>query len=307
MSLSDVNHAWGEIALSHDVPITREDAAAYLVRHKGGEWMMRSFIAVEQGLGIRQHISRLAIFLLCVAIFKAITMFLQRYSTKIASIKISTDLRQRYFEHIQILPMSFYQKHNMGSLSSRVVGDAASIAEALQACLVNYLETPFVVVSTLTLCFLTSWELTLLIFLGFPLIMLPIAYLSRGVKRVAKQIQTTQEKFASVLLDFIGGIQTIKIFAMENFSLEKYREQNQQMALLEKKSARYDLSSRPIVHTLAMMFLSLALVYGLYVLHMQFSEVLFYCGMLYLFYEPIKKFAEETVGFKGGLRLQKEC
>ena len=197
--------------------------------------------------------------------------------------------------------MDFYHQHNMGSLSSRVVGDAALVAEALNACLVNYLQTPFTVLSTLTLCFLTSWQLSIITFVGFPLIVLPIIFLAHRVKRISKQIQKNQESFASVLIDFLAGIQTVKVFAMEDFSLKKYREQNTKMAALEQKSARYDLSSRPIVHTIAMFFLATALLYGLYVLQMNVSEVLVYCGLLYVFYEPMKKFAEENTHIQRGI------
>ena len=197
--------------------------------------------------------------------------------------------------------MKFYQKHNIGSLSSRAVGDASLIAEALNACLVNYLQTPFTVLSTLVLCFLTSWQLSLIIFFGFPLIIYPIIFLARRVKRISKQIQKNQETFASVLIDFLAGIQTVKVFAMEDFSLKKYREHNNKMAALEQKSARYDLSSRPIVHTIGMFFLATALLYGLYVLQMNVSEVLVYCGLLYVFYEPIKKFAEENSHIQRGI------
>lgn len=301
VSFSDVSERWSSIAGSPEAPITKEDAASYLVSQKKGDMILRAFVFVDQTFQIRKNLSHLALFLLFVALFKAITMFIHRYTTKLASIRISSELRQRFFEHMQTLPMTFYQKHNMGSLSSRVVGDAALVAEALNACLVNYIETPFILVTTLILCFLTSWQLTLLVFLGLPLIVLPIVFLSKGVKRLAKQIQGIQEKFAAVLIDFIGGIQTVKIFGMEAFSLEKYRQQNLHMASLEKRSARYDLSARPIVHTVAMAFLSLAMIYGLYILHMQVSEVLFYCGMLYLFYEPIKKFAEENSRIQRGI------
>lgn len=55
------------------------------------------------------------------------------------------------------------------------------------------------------------------------------------------------------------------------------------------------------MHTIGMMFLATALIYGLYVLHMSVSEVLFYCGMLYIFYEPIKKFAEENSHIQRGV------
>lgn len=301
VSFPEVEQRWGAISGSLDNPITKESAANYLLSQKSGDLILRAFVTIDQTLQIRKNLSHLALFLLGVALFKAITMFIHRYTTKLASIRISAELRQRFFEHMQTLPMSFYQKHNMGSLSSRVVGDAALVAEALNACLVNYIETPFILVTTLLLCLLTSWQLTLLIFLGFPLIVFPIVFLSKGVKRLAKQIQGIQEKFAAVLIDFIGGIQTVKIFGMEAFSLEKYRQQNAQMASLETRSARYDLSARPIVHTVAMAFLSLAMVYGLYILHMQVAEVLFYCGMLYLFYEPIKKFAEENSRIQRGI------
>ena len=48
-------------------------------------------------------------------------------------------------------------------------------------------------------------------------------------------------------------------------------------------------------------FLATALMYGLYVLQMSVAEVLFYCGMLYIFYEPIKKFAEENSHIQRGV------
>lgn len=73
------------------------------------------------------------------------------------------------------------------------------------------------------------------------------------------------------------------------------------MAALEQKSARYDLSSRPIVHTIGMFFLATALLYGLYVIQMNVSEVLVYCGLLYVLYEPIKKFAEENSHIQRGV------
>lgn len=301
VSFDEVKELWPRIVPSLSTPITLDDASNFMVKERSDDFLIRAFNYVNDTFQVKKNLGNLAIFLLLIALFKAVTMFVHRYTTKLAAIRISSDLRQRYFEHIQTLPMSFYQRYNMGSLSSRVVGDAALVAEALNACLVNYIQTPFTVITTLILCFLTSWQLTLFVFLGFPLIVFPIVFLSKGVKRIAKHIQGTQEKFASVLIDFIGGIQTVKIFAMEPFSLEKYKEHNMQMAALEKRGAKYDLSSRPIVHTIAMAFLSISLVYGLFVLHMQVSEVLFYCGMLYLFYEPIKKFAEENSQIQRGI------
>lgn len=275
-----------------------------VITNKGSDksdFIGRAIHALDDIFPLHDNVRNIAILLITVALFKAIMMFFHRYVTKIIAIRMSCDLRQDFFEHIQSLPMGFYQQHNIGALSSRVVGDAALIADAVNSCLVNYLQTPFVALSTLILCFLTSWQLSLMIFFGIPLIAGPIIILAKHVKRISRLIQQNQERFASALIDFLSGIQTVKVFAMEAFSLQKYRAHNDQMAALEKKSAFYDTASRPIVHTLAMLFLAAALLYGLYGLDMTISEVFFYVGMLYLFYEPIKKFAEENSHIQRGI------
>ena len=297
----EVQERWQILDSSHQGQVSSQETAYFLTHYKGPDLVEKISGQINHWLPINESLKALALFIVIVAVFKAFTLFMHRFTSRLIAIRVSRDLRQSFFEHIQSLPMEFYQHHNSGSLSSRVIGDAALIAEALNACLVNYLQTPFTVCSTLILCFLTSWQLSLIIFLGFPLIVYPIFFLAHRVKRISKQIQKNQESFASVLIDFLAGIQTIKIFAMEEFSLKKYKEQNIKMASLEQRSAKYDLSSRPIIHTIAMFFLATALLYGLYVLQMNVSEVLVFSGLLYIFYEPIKKFAEENTHIQRGI------
>jgi len=297
----DIQTRWQLLDTSQQGLVTPKDTSRFLTEYKGPDLIEKVTHFLDRWLPISNSLKVLALFIVIVAMSKAMTLFCHRFASRLIAIRISRDLRQSFFEHIQSLPMDFYQKHNSGSLSSRVVGDAVLIAEALNACLVNYLQTPFVVFSTLTLCFLTSWRLFLIIFIGFPLIVYPIFFLAYRVKRISKQIQKNQEVFASVLIDFLAGIQTVKVFAMEEFSLKKYREQNQKMAALEQRSAKYDLSARPIIHTISMFFLATALLYGLYVLQMNVSEVLVFSGLLYIFYEPIKKFAEENTHIQRGI------
>ena len=239
--------------------------------------------------------------LVSVAVFKAITLFWSRFMTQLMAIRVSRDLRLQYFEHIQTLPMSFYQKHNIGSLSSRVVGDAGQIATSINSVLTNYLHTPFTILLTLVLCFYISWQLSLVIFFGIPMIVLPITFLAKRVKRASRQLQSNQEKFASVLIDFLAGIQTVKIFAMESFSFKKYKEQNDRMAVLESKAAKYGLLTRPVLHMMTTLCLASVVLYGLLTLKLTVSELIVFCGLLQLSYEAIKKFADENANIQRGV------
>jgi ABC-type multidrug transport system fused ATPase/permease subunit len=268
---------------------------------KGNQLLTMGYNLFNEFFDFSNDYRRFAFLLICVALLRALGLFFQRFCTRLLAIRVSADLRADYFDHLQSLPLSFFQKHHVGSLASRVVGDASLISESINSFLTNYIQTPFTVTSTLILCFYTSWQLTLVTFVGFPLIVFPVLFLARRIKRLSKKLQENQEKFTSVLIDFLSGIQTVKLFSMENFAAEKYAEQNEKMVELQKRSARYDVASRPIVHTIGMCFLGFSLLAGLYLFGLGVSEVIVYCGFLYIFYEPIKKFAEENGNIQKGL------
>lgn len=301
IGIEDVREQWKLIDSNQDGVITKHDAALYLANKKGANplsWIMHR---AASHFDLEENFSMLIQILAAVALFKAITLFFSRYITQLLSIRVTRDLRQQYFEHIQSLPLSFYQEQNLGSLSSRAVGDAGQISSSLNSCLTNYLQTPFTLISTLCACFYLSWQLSMIIFLGLPLIVFPVVFLTRQVKRISRQLQKNQETFSSVLLDFLSGIQTVKIFAMEAFSLRKYKEQNDRMAILESKSAKYGLLTRPLLHMIATCCLAIVVLVGLYTFHMTVGQLLMFCGLLHLFYEPVKKFAEENSNIQKGV------
>ncbi len=301
ISLEQVQQKWPEIDTTGTKEITKQQATVYLAKRKETNPLNWVLHKAKERFQFANNVAALVIILVSVALFKAVWLFASRYTTQLLSIRISRDLRQQYFEHIQSLPMSFYQQHNIGSLSSRVVGDAGQIASAINSSLTNYLQTPFTIISCLYMCFYLSWKLSLVIFLGLPLIILPIVFLAKRVKRVSRQLQSNQEKFASVLIDFLAGIQTVKIFSMEMFSLKKYKEQNDRMAVLEGKTAKYGLLTRPILHAITTLCLASVVLFGLYTLNMGVSQLIVFCGLLHLAYEPVKKFADENANIQRGI------
>jgi ABC-type multidrug transport system fused ATPase/permease subunit len=301
ITLQDVEAKWRQIDTDGTGQITKQQATSFLAQNRETNPLNWILNKIKHKFHLGGNLNVLIILLLSVAVFKAIWLFASRYTTQLLAIRISRDLRQQYFEHIQSLSMSFYQQYNIGSLSSRVVGDAGQISSSINSCLTNYLQTPFTIITCLMACFYLSWKLSLVIFLGLPLIVLPIILLAKRVKRVSRQLQTNQERFASVLIDFLAGIQTVKIFAMELFSLRKYKEQNDRMAVLESKTAKYGLLTRPILHAITTLCLAIVVLIGLYTLGVAVSQLIVFCGLLHLAYEPVKKFADENGNIQRGV------
>ncbi|MDR2539394.1 MAG: ABC transporter ATP-binding protein/permease [Chlamydiales bacterium] len=301
VSLEQVQERWNLIDKDHTGLITKQQATSFIAQESESNPLSWILAKVKQKLRLSHNIKALILVLISVAVFKAIWLFASRYTTQLLAIRISRDLRQQYFEHIQSLPMSFYQQHNIGSLSARVVGDAGQIATSINSWLTNYLQTPFTIITCLSMCFYLSWRLSFAIFFGVPLIIIPIVFLARRVKRVSRQLQKNQESFANILIEFLAGIQTVKIFSMEGFSLRKYKEQNERMAVLESKTAKYGLLTRPILHAITTLCLACVVLFGLYIIGMSLSQLIVFCGMLQLVYEPVKKFADENGNIQRGI------
>jgi len=300
VSYDEMQKKWKQIDPENKGLITKKDAAEHLMKQKDTNPLKKIMFKFKELFHIEQGIKAFLILLIIIALFKASFLFLSRYMTQLISIRVSRDLRQHYFDHIQQLPMSFYQKYNIGTIASRVGGDSNQIATSLNSLITNYIYAPFTILTTLCICFYMSWQLSMVIFLGLPLIVLPVIFVTRKVKRITRQLQRNQEKFTSVLIDFLSGIQTVKVFAMELFSFKKYKEQNDRMAKLEGKTAKYDLLTRPILHTITTICLATVIIVGIHVLNMRMSELVVFVGLLHLFYEPVKKFAEENSNIQKG-------
>ena len=298
---AELEKRWNEIEKAEDGLLKKRDATLFMASKKEPNPINLVLRKVTKRFDLERNFSLLVCALVFVALFKALILFSSRFTTQILSIRITRDLRLQYFEHIQSLPMSFYNEHNIGSLTARTVGDAGQIAASLNSCLTNYLQTPFTIITTLSVCFYISWQMSLIVFVGMPLIIIPVVVLTKKVKKVTRQLQQNQESFTSVLLDFLAGIHTVKIFAMELFTLKKYQQQNLHMAKLESKNAKYSLLIRPILHTITTTCLAVVALFGLYILHMPFSQLVVFCGLLHLFYDPVKKFAEENTNIQRGV------
>lgn len=158
----DVEQRWAQIS-SND-QITQKQASDYIRKHGHVGLVNRLNAFLDEHFQISKNLTRLAAVVVVVAIFKAISLFCYRYFTQVVAIRVSRDLRQRCFEHIQTLSLNFYHKYDMGQISTRVAGDAGAVAGSVNAFLINYLQTPFAILSTFCALLYISWKLTCVIF-----------------------------------------------------------------------------------------------------------------------------------------------
>ncbi|CAG9046587.1 Vitamin B12 import ATP-binding protein BtuD [Chlamydia abortus] len=300
LSQEQILERWSDISPDSDT-ITTAEAHAYISRYgkQGTSITSRLSCFISRYIDL-SCFGSLALFLVIVAIFKAVTLFFQRFLSQVVAIRVSCDLRRDYFRALQKLPMTFFHAHDMGNLSSRVITDSASIAQAVNSLMVNYVQAPITLTLALAVCLSISWKFSLLVCIAFPVLILPIVIIAKKIKALAKRIQKNQDQFSSVLLDFLTGIVTVKVFRTESFAFKKYCDQNSRIAALEEKSTAYGLLPRPLLHTIASLFFAFVVIIGLYKFHIAPEELIVFCGLLYLIYDPVKKFGDENTTIMKG-------
>lgn len=137
-------------------------------------------------------------------------------------------------EHLRQLSMGFYSSRNAGDLSTVLLRDYQTVGDLSQQLLpqVAVIVIRFVL-AAVCLSWFNGW-MTLALFVVIPLA-LPFAFWSlRQMGMVSADLQQAQRDVASGILEYVGGIQTLRAFnlAGQHFqNLKKSFDQERKAAI----------------------------------------------------------------------------
>ncbi|MFO0867645.1 MAG: ABC transporter ATP-binding protein [Pirellulales bacterium] len=153
----------------------------------------------------------------------------RNYVLYLASERISADLRQETYAHLQKLSLEFFGGQRTGDLISRVSSDTDRICSFLSSDALDFVTDTLLILCTAAL--LVWINPTLALVTLTPLI--PIAWL---VQRLRGRLRhgfargtTAWGDMVSVLADTIPGIRVVKAFAQESREVERFGRSNQRV------------------------------------------------------------------------------
>ena len=136
--------------------------------------------------------------------------------------KILRTMRKQLFDHLQRLPLTYYDRHPTGVIVSRLVNDVSVMNDLLTNGLLTLLGDVFTLVGTLAMMVVLSPLLALVTFATLPLMGIAIWIFTQKAK-VAYRI--TREKIGAVAADFqesIDGMRVVQAFARESTSQSQF-------------------------------------------------------------------------------------
>ena len=143
--------------------------------------------------------------------------------------RVSAELRNRTYEHLQRLSLSFFGAKRTGDLISRVSSDSDRICYFLSVHLIDFASD--VLMIGLTAVVLVSIDPLLALFTLAPVPV--IAWLAQWARERLRTSFAGESRawgaMTSVLADTIPGIRVVKAFAQERREVELFRQANNQV------------------------------------------------------------------------------
>jgi len=139
------------------------------------------------------------------------------------------ELRLKVFAAMQSQSMAFYDRNKAGVLVARMTADIETMGELIQWGLLQFLASGFLVVLAFAVLFTLSWQLTLVVLIVFPVIVIAsvkfqrdsnVAYLSVR-ERVGQNLGTLQEGIAAV--------RVIQAYAQEEHQIKRFERSNRSL------------------------------------------------------------------------------
>jgi ATP-binding cassette subfamily B protein len=141
---------------------------------------------------------------------------------------VEWDLRNDLFQHIQRLPISYFQKTKTGDLMSRLTNDLASLREFLGLGSLISVDAIVVITASVWLMVLIDPWLALWSLLLLPLISVMVSLFTRRIFRRHLEVQQRLGSMSTFLQENLTGIRVLKAYAQENNQSRHFGELSQE-------------------------------------------------------------------------------
>ena len=172
------------------------------------------------------------------------------------------DLRNDVFEHLQKMPLSFFNRTKLGRVISRITSDIGNVRvgvqEVLFACLVH--GGQMIVAAALMLW--RDWLLFLLLMGISPLLWTINRYFRPRLSRAHRDVQESFSRVTATLAESVGGIRVTQGFVRQNLNAQMFRELVWDHAGYHVKAQRIQGTFLPLLDLNGQVFFAALLLLG---------------------------------------------
>lgn len=180
----------------------------------------------------------------------------------VIEMKVGQALRDACFEHLQRLPLSFFNVTPVGYLVARVMSDTNQLGSIFSWRLAEFVWNGCYLIFVVISMFLLSWKLALLVLIVVPPIALVCSFFQRRLLRANRRVRRANSTLTASFNENISGAKTIKTLAVEDTVCREFQEINLDMRRKAMHAKTLHALFQPLVMFLGSVSLALVMAAG---------------------------------------------
>jgi ATP-binding cassette, subfamily B, bacterial MsbA len=249
------------------------------------------------------------LFLLPIAIIllflvKGVFNYGQAYLMNFIGLRIIADMRERLYNHLQNLSLSFFTKTSTGVIISRITNDVNLIQASVSNAITGLLKDVFTIIGLIGVVFYRNWRLAVIAFLILPLAVIPIKEFGKRLRKLSRKSQQRMGSITTFLHETITGNRIVKAFNMEEYEKRRFSVENDKFFMTILKRVRIRALSHPLMEVIGGVGVAAIVWVGGYsVIRGELTPGAFFSFMaaLLLLYNPIRDLNKVNLEIQDGM------
>jgi subfamily B ATP-binding cassette protein MsbA len=237
-------------------------------------------------------------------LIKGILDYGQAYLMNFAGLRVVADIREKLYNRLQDLSLSFFTKMPTGILISRITNDVNLIQASVSNVVTGLLKDAFTIFGLTGVVFYRNWKLALFAFLVFPIAVIPIIQFSKRLRKFSRKSQQRMGSITTLLHETITGIRVVKAFTMEEYEKKRFADENNRFFITVLKRMRIRALSHPVMELIGGISIAVIIWVGGYSVvkgEMTPGDFSSFLTALAMLYAPIRELNKMNLEIQDGL------
>lgn len=236
--------------------------------------------------------------------FKNVFNYLAMYYITFLRNGVLKDIRNKMYEKIVDLPISYFSEKRKGDVIARITSDVLEIQHSFLSILELIIREPLTILFTIIVMFLISVKLTIFVFIFIPIAGMLISRIGKSLKRKSDKVQKEQGEFLSIVEETLGGLRVIKAFNSESKFYNTFKNSTTRFFKFSNSLLNRQNLSSPISEFLGIVVFGVLLWYGgrmvLVENDLDPASFITYMGLAFNILTPAKAISKASYGVKKG-------
>jgi subfamily B ATP-binding cassette protein MsbA len=234
----------------------------------------------------------------------AFNYFASQHLTKIKN-GVLHDLREKMYDKIISLPISYYSEKRKGDVMARMLGDVNEVQNSFFIVLELIVKEPLTIVFAIVAMMRISLELTLFVFIFIPISGFIITKIGKSLKSKSQNVQKENGYLISIVEESLGGLKVVKSYNSEGYFKTIFNDSIYRLLRLNNSIGKKNNLASPMSEFMGIVTIAVLLWYGgkLVLIDKTLNGALFivYLGLAYNILTPAKAISKASYAVKNGL------